>query len=133
MSQNTDSKPTTALTVVAAVADALATAAPELFDAVVQVQFKREQDRRVDILDKAVSKRHQLFIEVQKLKPKKMVIINDDGTTTEVAAPQTAEEVKTFQKAVKEANEKLAQFDENFAKALKGDAAAFDKLAKAAG
>ena len=133
MSQNTDSKPTTALNVVAAVADALAAQAPELFDAVVQVQVKRERDRRVDILDKAVTKRHQLFIEVQKLKPKKMVVMNDDGTTTEVPAPQTVDEVKAFQKSVKEAQEKLAQFDENFAKALKGDAAAFDKLAKAAG
>jgi len=42
------------------------------------------------------------------------------------------EELKAYQKGVKDANDKLAQFDENLAKAFdKADADAFDKLEKA--
>ena len=71
--------------------------------------------------------------KVQKHKPKKLIVINDDGTTTEVNAPQTAEEVKAFQKAVKESNEALEKFDALLEKAFGGDKDAFDKLGKQAG
>lgn len=132
MLQNNDSSQPTGQTVIAEVADALASSAPNVRARLVSVRTERELAKRVEILDKALEVRHKLFIETKKHKLKMLNVVGEDGTVTKVPAPMTDEELKAHQKAVKEANEKLAQFDENLAKAFdKADADAFDKLEKA--
>lgn len=121
------------MTVIAEVADVLANSAPTVRARLVSAMTERELTKRVETLDKALTKRMQLFIETKKLKPKKLVVLNDDGTTTEVSAPQTMEEVKAYQKSVKDAQENLDKFDGLLEKAFNGDKDAFDKLAKQAG
>lgn len=133
MSQNetTKDQKSTGATVLAEVADVLKDSAPSVRSRLVSVLTERELAKRVDLLDKALVKRQALFIETKKLKPKKMVVLNEDGSTTDVPVPMTPEEVKKFQKAVKEANEKLAKFDDLLEKAFTGAAQdSFDKLAK---
>ena len=133
MSQNTESNPSTGLTVLAEVADALAASAPVVRERLKAARIEREVARRVEILDKALPKRDALFIETKKLKVKTGTLINEDGTETKVALPMTEDEVKAYKKAVKEANENLEKFDALLEKAFTGDKEAFDKLSKLVG
>lgn len=119
------------MNVLAEVADALALSAPLVRERLKTVRVERELSKRVDLLDKALAKRMTLFIEVKKLKPKMMAVLNEDGSSTPVPAPVTPEEAKKFAKAVKEAKEKLEKFDDLLEKAFSGAAQdSFDKLAK---
>lgn len=131
MSQNEDVKENTGRTVLAEVADALGKSASNVRTRLVSVLTERELAKRVDLLDKALVKRQALFIEVKKMKPKTLCVLAEDGTTTQVPAPVTAEEAKKFQKALKEAKEKLEKFDVLLEKAFTGaEQDSFDKLAK---
>lgn len=131
MSQNEDTKENTGRNVLAEVADALKGSAARVRGQLVQVLTERELTKRVDLLDKALVKRQTLFIEVKKLKPKMLCVLAEDGTTTNVPAPVTPDEAKKFQKALKEAKEKLEKFDLLLEKAFSSaDQDAFDKLGK---
>jgi hypothetical protein len=131
MSQNEEPKKSTALTVLAEVADFLEKSAEIQRERYKTLRIERELNKRVDTLDKAVAKREQLFIEVKKLRPQKMFKLNDDGTSVPVDAPVTAEEAKKFAKALKEAKEKLEKFEALLEKAFTSpDQDTFDKLAK---
>lgn len=122
------------MTVLAEVADALDKMAEEGRNRLKSVLIEREMTRRVDLLDKALVKRQQLLVEVKKLRPTKMFKLNEDGTSTEVDAPVTAEEAKKFTNAVKEAKEKLEKFDALLEKAFTNpDKDTFDKLSKQLG
>ena len=134
MSQNEEQKVNTGMTVLAEVADALDKMAEEGRNRLKSVLIEREMTRRVDLLDKALVKRQQLLVEVKKLRPTKMFKLNEDGTSTEVDAPVTAEEAKKFTNAVKEAKEKLEKFDALLEKAFTNpDKDTFDKLSKQLG
>lgn len=141
MSQNAESKKNTGLDVIAAVAAALATSAPEVKDLLIQTRLKRERDRRVNLLDKALEKRDQLQKEVYMVKkPGKPAnkVIAADGSVTEVPATYTPEEykkleedTKKYNKALKEANDKLDKFDALLESALTQPSdKVFDKLEK---
>lgn len=121
MSQNEDSKKSTGMAVIAEVADALATSAPTVRSRLVQVLTERELTKRVDLLDKALVKRDQLQKEIYMVKkpgkPNNKVIAAD-GSVTETPATYTPEEykkleedTKKYNKALKEAQDKLAKFD----------------------
>jgi predicted transcriptional regulator len=121
MSQNEGSKQSTGMAVIAEVADALASSAPTVRSRLVQALTERELARRVDLLDKALVKRDQVAKEVYMVKkpgkPNNKVVAAD-GSVTETPAVYTPEEykkleedTKKYQKALKEANEKLAKFD----------------------
>ena len=119
------------MTVLAEVASALDKMAEEARSRLRTTLIEREMTRRVDLLDKALVKRQQLFVEVKKLRPQKLFKINEDGTSTEVDAPVTADEAKKFAKALKEAKEKLEKFDTLLEKAFTNpDKDTFDKLGK---
>jgi hypothetical protein len=121
MSQNEESKKSTGMAVIAEVADALATSAPTVRSRLITTLTERELSRRVDLLDKALVKRDSLQKEIYMVKaPGKPAnkVVAADGTITEVPATYTPEEFKKleddkkkYQKALKEANEKLAKFD----------------------
>lgn len=105
----------------AEVANALSASGAEVRSLLVQTLTTREKNRRVDLLDKALVKRDQLAREVYKVKaPGKppVKVLQADGTFVEQPATYTAEEakkhseeVKAYQKALKEANEKVEKFD----------------------
>lgn len=121
MSQNEESKGSTGQAVLAEVAGALTASASDVRTRLVRALTERELARRVDVLDKALVKRDQLQKEVYKMKlPSKpaVKILNADGSFTEQPATYTAEEakkhteeIKAYQKVLKEANEKLEKFD----------------------
>ena len=121
MSQNEESKKSTGMAVIAEVADALATSAPTVRSRLVSTLTERELARRVDLLDKALVKRDQVQKEVYMVKkpgkPNNKVVAAD-GTVTETLATYTPEEykkleedTKKYNKALKEAQDKLAKFD----------------------
>lgn len=130
MSQNNESNQSTGTTVIAEVADVLAGSAPQVRDRLKNLLVEREVSKRVDLLDKALVKRQQLFIETKKFKLKTGTLIAEDGTKSKVTLPMTEDEVKAYEKGVKEAKEKLEKFDAALEKAFSGDKDAFDKLAK---
>ncbi len=141
MSQNEESKKNTGLAVIAEVADALASSAPEIRQRLVSLRLEREKSRRTNLLDQALVKRDQLQKEVYMVKkPGKPnnKVFNADGTTTEVPATYTPEEfkklgedTKKYDKALKEANDKLAKFDALLESALtQPSEKVFDKLEK---
>src|SRR5512144_704974 len=99
MSQSEESKKSTGMDVIAEVADALATSAPTVRAKLVEARVSRELSRRVDLLDKALVKRDQLFVDVKKLRPKMMCVLNEDGSSTQVPQPVTPDEAKKFKKA----------------------------------
>lgn len=121
MSQNEGSKKSTGMDVIAEVAAALASSAPEVKTLLVQTRVKREKDRRVALLDQALVKRDQLQKEIYMVKkPGKPnnKVLNADGSVTETPATYTPEEfkkheedTKKYQKALKEATDKLDKFD----------------------
>jgi predicted transcriptional regulator len=121
MSQNEESKKSTGQGVIAEVADALATSAPEVRQRLVSLRLEREKTRRVGLLDQALVKRDQLQKEIYMVKkPGKPAnkVIAADGTVTESPATYTPEEykkleedTKKYNKALKEAQDKLAKFD----------------------
>lgn len=141
MSQNEESKKSTGMDVIAEVAAALAASAPEVKGLLVQTRVKREKDRRVDLLDKALVKRDQLQKEIYMVKkPGKPAnkVVAADGTVTETPATYTPEEykkleedTKKFNKALKEATDKLAKFDALLESAFTEPSdKVFDKLEK---
>jgi hypothetical protein len=106
---------------------------------------ERELSRRVDLLDKALVKQAQLQSELNSLRfPEKKAFKLVDGKMVEVEVTYTPEEAKKFaedlkahQKKVKDATEKLANFEKVLEAAFVGDPGnpealgkAFDKLAK---
>jgi len=121
MSQNEESKKSTGMAVIAEVADALASSAPTVRSRLVSALTERELSRRVDLLDKALVKRDQLQKEVYMVKkPGKPnnKVLHADGSVTETPATYTPEEykkheedTKKYNKALKEAQEKLGKFD----------------------
>jgi len=119
MSQNEESKKSTGMAVIAEVADALATSAPEIRQRLVSLRLEREKVRRTDLLDKALVKRDQLQKEVYMIKaPGKKLFTIVDGKNVEVTPVYTQEELKKleedmkkYNKALKEATDKLAKFD----------------------
>ena len=141
MSQNEESKKSTGLGVIAEVADALATSAPEVRDLLVATRVKREKDRRVALLDKALEKRDSFQKEIYMVKkPGKPAnkVVAADGTVTETPATYTPEEykkleedTKKYNKALKEATDKLAKFDALLESAFTQPSdKVFDKLEK---
>lgn len=147
MSQNTESnekKASTGASVLAEVADALSASASDVRGLLVKTLTDREKARRVDLLDKALVKRDQLQREVYKVKaPGKppVKVLQADGTFVEQPATYTAEEakkhgeeVKAYQKALKEANEKVEKFDALMEECFTAPTTkAFDKLSNQIG
>lgn len=139
MSQNEESKVSTAVGVLAEVADALKGSAASVKSRLVTALTERELVKRVDMLDKALVKREQLNVEVRKIRPPgKKLFKLVDGQMQEVEAVFTPDEVKKFNedtkqynKLLKEATEKLQKFDNALESAFAGEG--FEKLAKQLG
>lgn len=146
MSQNSNT-PSTGASVLAEVAAALQGSSPQVRSRLVAALTERELVKRVDLLDKALVKRAQLEQELRSLRlPEKKAFQLVDGVMKEVAAVVTytpeeakkyAEDKKAHDKKVKEATEKLANFDKVLESAFNGDpenpealAKAFEKLSK---
>lgn len=136
MSQNEESKVSTSQGVLAEVADALKNSNGTVRTKLVHTLTERELVKRVDTLDKALVKRAQLQLELNKFRmPTKKVFKLVDGQMVEANveitySPEEAkkynEEVKQFNKQLKEATEKLQKFDNALEKAFAGEG--FDKL-----
>jgi hypothetical protein len=139
MSQNEESKVSTSQGVLAEVADALKTSPSLVRSRLVSALTERELVKRVDTLDKALTKRAQLQGEVNKIRlPSKKAFKLVNGQMQEVEAVFTQEEVKKFNeetkqyaKQLKEATEKLQKFDNALEKAFAGEG--FDKLTNLVG
>lgn len=120
MSQNNDTNQTsTGAGVLAEVASALRGSTGEVRTRLVKALTERELLKRVDLLDKALVKRGQLQNELNGIRPpgkKHFALV--DGNMVEVQAVYTPEEVKKhkeeqkqYTKKLKEATDKLANFD----------------------
>ncbi len=139
MSQNEEVKVNTAQTVIAEVADVLKNSMSSVRSRLVSALTERELVKRVDILDKALTKRAQLQGDLNKIRlPSKKAFKLVDGQMQEVEAVFTQEEVKKFNeeskqyaKQLKEATEKLQKFDNALERAFAGEG--FDKLANLVG
>jgi hypothetical protein len=143
MSQNTDTNQSTGATVLAEVAAALGASTGDVRTRLVKALTERELLKRVDMLDKALVKRAQLFNELNNMRaPAKKAFALVDGKMVEVQAVYTPEEkkkhdedMKQHNKKVKEATEKLAKFDSVLETAFTGAPEelekAFAKLGKA--
>jgi hypothetical protein len=147
MSQNSDTKQATGTNVLAEVATALQASTGDVRKRLVHALTERELVKRVDLLDKALTKRTQLQQELNslrlptkkafKLVDGKMVESEEVVTYTPEEAKKYAEDLKAHTKKVKEATEKLANFDKVLEVAFVGDSTnpdalgkAFDKLGK---
>ncbi len=147
MSQNSDTtnQQSTGSNVLAEVADALKASPTEVRTRLVKALTERELAKRVDLLDKALTKRAQLQTELNSIRmPTKKVFKLVDGKMVEAQveltySPEEAkkynEDLKQHNKKVKEATEKLAKFDKTLEAAFGGEGAdkltdAFAKLAK---
>jgi len=141
MSQNNESKVSTGASVLAEVASALQGSAPQVRGRLVSVLTERELAKRVDLLDKALTKRASLQSELDSIRmPTKKVFHLVDGkmveaqvtlTYTPEEAKKYAEDLKAHNKKVKEATEKLAKFDKVLEAAFTGDENDPEALAKA--
>lgn len=109
----------------------------------VKALTERELVKRVDLLDKALVKRSQLQNEVNAIRPpSKKAFVLVDGQMQEVQAVYTPEEakkhneeMKQYQKKLKEATDKLANFDKTLEAAFGSEGPeklgdAFTKLGK---
>jgi len=141
MSQNNEQNQTsTGASVLAEVADALKASPPDVRSRLVKVLTERELVKRVDLLDKALVKRGQLQNELNAIRPpgKKAFVLQEDGKMVEVQAVYTAEEkkkheeeMKQFNKKLKEATDKLANFDKTLEAAFGGGPDGAEKLTEA--
>lgn len=147
MSQNENTNQSTGTTVLAEVASALQGSTGDVRTRLVGMLTEREVTRRVDLLDKALTKRAALQQELNSLRmPEKKTFTLVDGKMVESTVPvaytpeeakKYAEDKKAFDKKVKEATDKLATFEKVLETAFVGDSSspealgrAFDKLGK---
>ena len=119
MSQNENTKVSTGQAVLAEVADALRASPESVRARLVGALTERELTKRVDMLDKGLTKMKELNKEVEKIRPDDQ--FSADGTKT--PGPFTKAQFETLKKA-KEKRDKFAAVLE---KAFAGEG--FDKLA----
>ena len=128
MSQNETLK-NTSQTVLAEVAEVLNNSASNVRARLVDTLTERELAKRVDLLDKALSKRPQLASELNKVRAKKSYKMGENGPE-ETEGVLTAEDAKTW----KAAKEKLDKFDAALEAAFtSASKESFEKLAAAVG
>lgn len=141
MSQNESTNQNTGTTVLAEVASALQGSTGDVRTRLVGMLTEREVGRRVDLLDKALTKRAALQQEVNAIRmPEKKIFTLVDGKMVETLAVVTytpeeakkyAEDKKAFDKKVKEATDKLATFEKVLEVCFVGDPQDAGALGKA--
>lgn len=120
-------------TVLEEVVNALGSSGDEVRNRLVSTLVEREVVKRVDLLDKALVRRAQLTVEVKKIRAPKRYKL-EEGKMVEVDAILTKEEAETYTKTLREASEKLENFDKALEIAItKPTKEAYEKLAKLLG
>jgi hypothetical protein len=119
MSQNENTKPSVAQSVLVEVADALKASPATVRSRLVTALTERELVKRVDMLDKGLAKAKELKREVDKIRPADMF----DSEGNKVPGHFT----KQQHEELKKAKEKLSKLEAALEKAFAGEG--FDKLA----
>ena len=118
MSQNENTKPSVAQGVLAEVADALRASPTTVRSRLVAALTERELAKRVDMLDKGLSKLKEMKRDIDKIRPADMF----DGDGNKVPGHFT----KQQHEELKKAKEKFAKLEKAVEKAFAGEE--FDKL-----